>query len=260
VVNGAPWNRRKMKLPTIKRTAASKKAKDSKDNFDVENVFNTFAEKYDKWYDKPFGKTAFNLENECIKSLCKNLERPFLEIGVGTGRFAVSLEVKYSIDKSVEMLKFAKERGLEVIRGEGGNLPFVDASFGAAFLIVTLCFVDDPLKVLKETSRVLEDGGFVILGLIPKESPWASFYEKKGEEGNVFYKIAWFYTINKLKSMLKNVDLQISEVRSTILQPPTEEPLHFEFSREGYCKEAGFIAIRTQKRNSMSQWKSVRVK
>jgi len=241
-----------MKSPPIKRTAA-KKAKNSKSNFEVENVFNTFAEKYDKWYDKPFGKTAFNLENECIKSLCKNLEGPFLEIGVGTGRFAVALKVNYGIDKSVEVLKFAKERGLEVIRGEVESLPFVDASFSAAFLIVTLCFVDDPLKVLKEASRVLKNGGFVILGLILKESPWASFYEKKGEEGNVFYKIAWFYTINELKSMLKNADLQISEVRSTILQPPTEEPLHFEFSREGYYKKAGFVAIKTQKRNSMFQ-------
>ena len=64
------------------------------------------------------------------------------------------------------------------------------------------------------------DYGFVILGLILKESPWASFYEKKGEEGNVFYKIAKFYTINELKSMLENVALQILEVRSTILQPP----------------------------------------
>jgi predicted TPR repeat methyltransferase len=38
----------KMKLPTIQKTAASKKAKDSKDNFDVENLFDTFAERYDK--------------------------------------------------------------------------------------------------------------------------------------------------------------------------------------------------------------------
>jgi ubiquinone/menaquinone biosynthesis C-methylase UbiE len=136
----------KMKLPTIQKTAASKKAKDSKDNFDVENLFDTFAERYDKWYDKPFGKTAFNLENECIKSLFKNLERSFLEIGAGTGRFAVSLKVEYGIDKSVRMLKFAKKRGIEVIRGEGENLPFVDASFGAVFLIVTLCFVDNLLE------------------------------------------------------------------------------------------------------------------
>ena len=247
-----------MKLSTIRKTVASREAKDSKDNFDVEYVFNAFAERYDKWYDKPFGKTAFTLEKDCIESLCKNLEESFLEIGVGTGRFAVDLKVEYGVDKSIEVLKFAKERGIEIIRGEGENLPFVDASFGAVFIIVTLCFVDEPLKVLKEASRVLKDDGSVILGLILKESPWASFYKKKGEEGNVFYKIAKFYTMNELKSMLKNVGLQILEIRSTILQPPTKEPLQFKLSREGYYKEAGFVAIKTQK-NGMSQRK-MRVK
>ena len=242
-----------VKLSTIQKITAFREAKASKDNFDVEYVFDTFAERYDKWYDKPLGKTAFKLEKECIESLCKNSERPFLEIGVGTGRFAVALKVDYGIDKSIGVLKFAKERGIAIIRGEGESLPFVDASFGAVFIIVTLCFVDEPLKVLKEASRVLKDDGFVILGLILKESPWASFYKKKGEEDNVFYKIAKFYTINELKSMLKSVGLQISEVRSTILQPPTEEPLHFELSSEGYYKEAGFVAIKTQKRNSMFQ-------
>jgi ubiquinone/menaquinone biosynthesis C-methylase UbiE len=45
----------------------------------------------------------------------------------------------------------------------------VDASFGAVFIIITLYFIDEPLKVLKEASRVLNDKGSVILGLIQKE-------------------------------------------------------------------------------------------
>jgi ubiquinone/menaquinone biosynthesis C-methylase UbiE len=237
-----------MKLPATQKALASRESKDSKRNIGREYVFDTFAERYNKWYDKPFGKTAFKLENKCIEFLCKNLERPFLEIGVGTGRFAVAPKMEYGIDKSIGVLKFAKERGIEVIRGEGENLPFVGTSFGAVFIIVTLCFVDDPLKVLKETSRILKGDGFLILGLILKESPWASFYAKKGEEGNVFYKIARFYTLNELKSMLKNVGLQILEVRSTILQPPTEDPLHFEPSKKGYYKDAGFIAIKLKRR------------
>ena len=236
-----------IELPTIQKTVAFREAKGSKDNLNVESIFDTFAERYDKWYDKPFGKTAFKLEKECIEFLCRNLKRPFLEIGVGTGRFAVALKVEYGVDKSIGVLKFAKERGIEVIRGEGENTPFMDGSFGAVFLIVTLCFVDDPIKVLKEASRVLKDNGSVILGLILKESPWASFYEKRGEEGNVFYKIARFYTLNELKTMLKDVDLRIIEVRSTLLQPPTEKSLHFELSRKGYYKKAGFVAIKLGK-------------
>ncbi len=214
----------------------------------VEQVFDVFAERYDIWYDKPFGKSAFNLEKACIASLCKNLTRPFLEIGVGTGRFAEALKIKYGIDNSVGVLRFAKKRGVTVIRGKGEKLPFPNKSFGAVFIIVTLCFVDEPIKVLEEASRVLRDDGCIILGLILKESPWASFYMKKGASGNVFYKVARFYSLNELKSMLRDVGLQVSEVRSTILQSPTEEPLHFEPSKKGHCKDAGFVAIKTRKR------------
>ena len=49
-----------------------------------------------------------------------------MEIGVGSGRFAQPLGVKIGIDPSRNMLKFAKERGIQVIRGGGENLPFKD--------------------------------------------------------------------------------------------------------------------------------------
>ena len=219
-----------------------------KGSLNVEHVFDVFAERYDAWFSKPFGKSAFNLEKACIASLCKNLRQPFLEIGVGTGRFAEAFKIKYGIDDSVGVLRFAKKRGVTIIRGKGEKLPFPNKSFGAVFIIVTLCFVDEPIKVLEEASRVLRDDGCIILGLILRESPWASFYMRKGVVGNVFYKVARFYTLNELKSMLKNVVLQVSEVRSTILQSPTEEPLHFESSKKGHYKDAGFVAIKTQKR------------
>jgi hypothetical protein len=47
-----------VKLSTIQKITAFREAKASKDNFDVEYVFDTFAERYDKWYDKPLGKTC----------------------------------------------------------------------------------------------------------------------------------------------------------------------------------------------------------
>ena len=224
------------------------KGEADRSSLDVTRVFDVFAERYDAWYEKPFGKSAFNLEKACTELLCKNLRQPFLEIGVGTGRFAEALKIRYGVDSSVGVLRFATKRGITVIRGKGEQLPFPNKCFGAVFIIVTLCFVNTPITVLEEASRVLRDDGCIILGLILRESPWANFYTKKGEEGNVFYKIARFYTMNELKSMLRDVGLQVSEIRSTILQPPTEEPLHFEPSKKGHYKDSGFVAIKTQKR------------
>jgi ubiquinone/menaquinone biosynthesis C-methylase UbiE len=215
----------------------------------MEYVFDVFAERYDNWYDKPFGKSAFSLEKDCIELLCGDLAKPFLAVGVGTGRFAAALNLECGVDRSIGVLRFAKKREIEVVRGDGQKLPFADESFGAVFIIVTLCFVDDPLKLLEEAARVSKRDGAIILGLILRESPWAAFYEKKGEEGNVFYKIARFYSFEEVESMLGNVGLQIEEMRSTMFQRPTVNPLDFEFSRKGFFKEAGFIAIKARKRD-----------
>lgn len=217
-------------------------------DLDVKSVFDTFADRYDKWYDKPFGKSAFRLEKDCIEFLCGDLAKPFLEVGVGTGRFAVALNLEYGVDRSIRVLRFAKKRGIKVVRGDGLRLPFADESFGAVFIIVTLCFVDYPLKVLEEAVRVSRREGAIILGLILKESPWAAFYEKKGEKGNVFYEIARFYSFEEVESMLANVGLQVEEMRSTMFQRPAVNPLDFECSWKGVFREAGFVAIKARKR------------
>lgn len=219
-------------------------------NRDVVHIFDVYARRYDEWYEKPFGRMAFELEKASIKSLCKDLKHPLLEIGVGTGRFAQALNVEYGVDVSSGALIFAKGRGIEVVKGAGENLPFRDKTFGGVFLIVTLCFVDDPLKVLDESKRVLMDDGNVILGLILKESPWARFYEEKGRAGNIFYKIARFYSLEKIKDMMDKAKLKIVEVSSTLFQPPTEKSLHFEQPRNGYYKEAGFITLKARKGTS----------
>lgn len=218
-----------------------------KGSLNVEQVFDVFAERYDAWYDKPFGKSAFNLEKACIASLCKNLRQPFLEMGVGTGRFAEALKIEYGIDSSVGVLRFAKKRGIPVIRGRGEKLPFPNKSFGAVFIIVTLCFVDEPVKVLEEASRVLRDDGFIILGLILRESPWANFYMRKSASGNVFYKVARFYSLNELEVMLQKTHLRITEASSTIFQAPTGKPLLFENPIKGRYKDAGFVAMKVGK-------------
>jgi SAM-dependent methyltransferase len=228
-----------------------KRRNKQKDSLNVVNVFDTFAKRYDAWYEEPFGRSAFNLEKACIESLCKKLKPPFLEVGVGTGRFSQALNIDLGIDISTGVLKFAKQRGTLAIEGEGGSLPFVDSFFGAVFIVVTLCFVEEPLEVLKEASRVLREDGAVIFGLILKESPWASFYKKKGDAGNVFYKISKFTSLGELKAFVEKAGLKIEEMSSTMFQAPTEIPLHFESPKSGYFEEAGFVAVKIKKQVQM---------
>src|SRR3990170_5852553 len=53
---------------------------------------------------------------------------------------------------------------MTVILGTGENLPFNDLTFDFVFVIVTLCFVENPVSAMKEAGRVLKRGGRLIVG------------------------------------------------------------------------------------------------
>jgi len=213
----------------------------------VMQLFDTFTERYDAWFDSPFGRSAFELEKSCIACLCHDFKKPALEIGVGTGRFAEALKIEYGVDISRKVLEMAKRRGVLVVRGSGEALPFPDRSFSTVFIIVTLCFVERPQRVLEEASRVLAKDGSLILGLILRESPWARFYIEKGKMGNVFYKNATFFSFDEVKAMLAKSGLAIANICSTLFQEPSEGPPYYEAPRRGYHKKAGFVAIEAKK-------------
>ena len=118
----------------------------------IMSVFDTHYKEYDKWYET--NSYAYLSEIEAIKKVMPK-EGKGLEIGVGTGRFAASLGIQYGIDPSENMLALAKERGVYAMRGIGENIPFPDSSFDYVAILITICFVQDPLKVLREAHRVL---------------------------------------------------------------------------------------------------------
>jgi len=134
------------------------------------SLFDDLALKYDEWFDKD-GKITFDIEVEAFRHILPGLPEPWLEIGVGSGRFAQALGIGTGIDPSEKFVEIAKKRGVTTCAGKGEDKIFDKESFGTVFIIVTLCFVDSPLAVLKEAYRILIPGGKVVLGLVLKNSP-----------------------------------------------------------------------------------------
>ena len=66
-----------------------------------------------------------------------------LEIGVGTGRFAEALKIRYGVDPAPKMLELARPRGIDTVLGYAEKLPFHNDTFDSVFMITTLCFVQD---------------------------------------------------------------------------------------------------------------------
>lgn len=64
------------------------------------NVFDTLAETYDGWYDTPDGRVVFEAERNGFLSLCSGPFTSWLEVGVGTARFAHALGISTGVDPS----------------------------------------------------------------------------------------------------------------------------------------------------------------
>lgn len=208
------------------------------------SIFDQHAEDYDKWFDSPDGKELFRVEVEAVRLLMKGLERPFLEIGVGTGRFAEALGIELGIDPSASALAIAEKRGVRVLKAAGGKLPLEDQSFGAVFLLFTLCFVADPAAALSEAKRVLKKNGALIVGLINKDSPWGRLYETKKSQGHPLYRDAHFYRIGEAEALLTESGLTVESCSSALLLPPSGSQPHDEIAYDRLREGAGFVCIR----------------
>lgn len=214
----------------------------------LSSPFDELALEYDRWFDGE-GKLIFDIEVEAFRRILPSLPEPWLEIGVGSGRFAQALGIGNGIDPSYKLVEMARKRGITVSVGRGEDKLFNKESFGTVFLIVTLCFVDSPLAVLKEAHRLLTPRGKIVLGLVLKDSPWGQFYQQKKEQEHRFYSHANFYRGNEVTQFAIQAGFMAVKMVSTLLQRPGEVQ-HMEEPREGYYPDAGFTIIVAEKDRS----------
>jgi ubiquinone/menaquinone biosynthesis C-methylase UbiE len=204
-------------------------------------VFDSLASDYDAWFEEE-GRLIFASEVEALRQALPLLPKPWIEVGVGSGRFAQALGIDIGLDPSSKLLEMARNRGISVFLGRGEEMPFQDGVFGTAFFVVTLCFVDSPRRTLDEAARFLKSGGKVVLGIVLKESPWGQLYQTKKEMGHRFYKYARFYNYGEVNMFLIQTGFSIEKVISTLFQNPGEVN-HIELPRQGFSVDAGFIVI-----------------
>lgn len=184
------------------------------------DLFDALSEKYDEWYEKH--RDLYKSELQTVSRLdCQG----GVEIGVGTGRFAAPLGLRIGVDPSVNMLRLAPKT-LDLIAAVGEMLPLRDGAVGCALIVVTLCFADDPKRLLNEALRVARR---VVACIVPRESPWAIRYMEEGKQGHPFYSRAKFYAIRDLLSLAS--DARPARIYATLkehvegLQPVEEPPL-----------------------------------
>jgi SAM-dependent methyltransferase len=211
------------------------------------DAFNSQADRYDAWYDTPKGQALLATEVTCLRPFIQRLPQPWLEVGVGTGRFAQALGIGYGLDPAPSALVKARQRGVPVVRSVGEAIPFIGGAFGGVLVAFSLCFVNDPLAVLREAHRVLLPDGGLVLGLLLRGTPWADFYAQRGKEGHPIYSTAHFYSKEEVERLLAQAGFRVTACRSTLFQPPGQDAYRQETPVEGYAPGCGFFACLSAK-------------
>jgi ubiquinone/menaquinone biosynthesis C-methylase UbiE len=208
--------------------------------------FDSLADEYDSWYDGK-GRLAFEIELAALRPLLAELPKPWLEVGVGTGRFAQALGIPLGIDPSPALLAKARQRGIDALYGEGEELVFRAASFGAIFLLTTWEFLTDPPKVLRECRRVLASGGRLVNAYLDRDGKWGKSYVEKSKVGHPLFSHAHFDAYEDVRHLTEQAGFDIVKTVSALFQGPGET-VTLEEPRPGFVRGASFVVLVARKR------------
>ncbi len=202
------------------------------------NVFDKYYKEYDEWYTK--NRNIYMSEIECVKKAIPETGKG-VEIGVGTGRFASKLNIRLGIDPSFQMLKIAAQRNVLPVRALGEYIPFKSNSIDFAVVLFTLAFVKNINKVFSEINRIVKKGGYIICGIIDKDSFLGEFYMQT--LNSKFYSECRFLSTLELVDICKNNNILITEIYQTLFKIPTlitdKEPVKVGFGDGGYVVTKG---------------------
>ncbi len=197
--------------------------------------------RYEQWFNR--NMCAYESELLALRHMMPG-NGTGIEVGVGSGRFAVPLAVPIGIDPSRMMLKRAERRGITVCCGIGENLPFCSSRFDYVLMVTTLCFLNDVHAAFREVYRVLKPGGSFINGFVDRESTIGKLYEAH-KNNSLFYSVAQFYSVNEIAACLMDTGFSDYEFAQTIFRSLSDikkvEPV-----KPGYG-EGSFVAIKAKK-------------
>jgi ubiquinone/menaquinone biosynthesis C-methylase UbiE len=162
-------------------------------------VFDECAGDYDRWF--AIHGDVYAAQVRLLREAIPDTGRG-LEVGVGSGRFAVPLGIFDGIDPSSNLLKMARIRGIDIVQGVGEHLPYYSETFDYVLMMTVICFLEKPPGVLDEAFRVLVKGGALILGFIEKDGEIAIQYRQEKIKSR-FLRFARFLTVDEVSRFLK---------------------------------------------------------
>ncbi|MEJ2615008.1 MAG: class I SAM-dependent methyltransferase [Ignavibacteriaceae bacterium] len=205
--------------------------------------FDKYLNEYEQWFKE--NKYVYESELAAVRHFIPESKKG-IEIGIGTGRFALPFGIKVGVEPSLVMRRFAANKGLKVYEGIAEKLPLADRSYDFALMVTTICFIDNVEKSFSEVKRILIPGGNFIVGFVDRNSPLGKLYEKMKEQ-NKFYRYATFYSAVEVKKLLEENEFINIEIVQTVFGELSA--IHkLQNFKEGY-REGGFVVVSALKKH-----------
>jgi SAM-dependent methyltransferase len=205
--------------------------------------FEKYSKEYDDWFIK--NKDVYWAELNIIKRFIP-VDGFGVEIGVGSGRFAVPLGIKIGVEPSRRMADISKNRGIQVYLAVAEQLPFYNKTFDFILMITTICFVDDVVQSFHEANRILKNHGFLVVGFVDKGSELGRRYQAKRKRSK-FYRDATFYSVSEVIAGLKEAKFMDIEIKQTVFSGASE-PID---TIENDYGNGSFVVIKAVKSNQL---------
>lgn len=169
-----------------------------------------------------------------------------LEIGSATGRFVKDLAITEGLEPARNMAAVAEARGIKTWCGIAESLPYRDDQFDVVLMNFSISYLEDPATAIKETFRVLKNGGCFIVGFVDKESAIGKEYEQR-KPYSLFYRQANFYSVAEVSKMITDAGFTDLLFYQTLFAP-IDKITNTEDSIPGYGK-GSYVFIKAIKKS-----------
>lgn len=202
------------------------------------NPFEASAGDYDAWFDAH--RAIFESEIAAVESILPRRRGLWVEVGVGTGRFAARLGIPMGVEPAAAMAKLARSRGIHVVSGTAEDLPLPTGGIDAVFFITTLCFVADVDQALREARRVLTSAGHLVTAILPRDR---AIGLRVASEPDPFFRRARLLTVARLHASLATAGFEVEAEAGTLDGSRTEEAIEAPLAGS---ERGSFVATRSR--------------
>jgi SAM-dependent methyltransferase len=188
-------------------------------------------DRYARWRRSALGQITERLELKAVLDLLGPLQGVrVLDVGCGDGMYSVVAARGGArvtgVDLSARMLSAASARGAaehvtaDWIRADALKLPFADGTFDRVFAITLLCLVPEPVRAVREMTRVLAPGGVIVIGELHRWSLWAAQRRMAGWMGDALWRDARFWSVAGLRALMESGGVDVGRARGVAYYPP----------------------------------------